>query len=69
MISFTQVFNDPSRQMCCWFCYSGILEKMGAMGAVTMDDEIENPESKEGEFQIKIQSVRVNVCMFTCVSM
>lgn len=64
MISFMQMFNDPNRQTCSWFCSLGIWEKMDAMDAVTMGNEIENPESKEGDFQIKIQSVSVNACMF-----
>lgn len=37
---------------------------MAALAAVTVDDEIEDPEIKEGEFQIKVRSVMVNVCMF-----
>lgn len=37
---------------------------MAALAAVAMDDEVEDPESKEAEFQIKVRSVRVNICMF-----
>lgn len=64
MVSFMQMPPSQGKRIAGSATHEYGRRWMAALAAVTVDDEIEDPEIKEGEFQIKVRSVMVNVCMF-----